>query len=166
MVDIVPSEGGWSRLDEAYRHIDVFHLNLQEAMQLTKCEHIGDVLDWLSEIKVSLTVVSYGEMGLYAVTHHDQLKMPAFKVEVVDQTGAGDALCAGIIDSLDRYNIDPLNLCKVQLDELAHVLMESQAAGTACVTGIGATSNVRKELMKALIREQGESVLAAVEAVK
>ncbi|MFH0850933.1 MAG: carbohydrate kinase family protein [Candidatus Bathyarchaeota archaeon] len=165
LVDAIPPTGGWGHMEEAYPYMDVLHLNLQEARQLTGQEHLGRVLDLLAENHVPLAVVSDGERGLYAVTDSSRLKMPAFKVKAVDQTGAGDALCAGIIDSLDRHGLNPLKLGEAPMDALTRVLMEAQAAGAACVTGIGAATNVNREITEALIRDQGEAVLAAVEAV-
>ena len=166
LVDAIPPTGGWGHVEEAYPHVDVLHLNLQEARQLTGREPLGGVLDRLAESHVPLTVVSDGERGLYAVAGGGRLRMPAFKVSAVDQTGAGDALCAGIIDSLSRHGLDPLRLGEAPMDVLARVLMEAQAAGAACVTGVGATTNVRVGLTEALIREQGEAVLEAVEAAE
>lgn len=166
LVDAIPPTCGWGHMEEAYRHIDVLHLNLQEASQLTGQGHLSRVLDRLAENPVPLTVVSDGERGLYAVTGGTRIRMPAFKVRAVDQTGAGDALCAGIIDSLCRHGLNPLNLGEAPLGALTRVLMEAQAAGAACVTGIGAATNVKRGLTEALIREQGEAVLAEVEAAE
>jgi sugar/nucleoside kinase (ribokinase family) len=164
LVDVVPPTDGWGCLKEAYRYIDVLHLNLQEATHLTDQENVVEALDRLAENHIPLTVVSDGKRGLYAITVGARLRMPSFKVEEVDQTGAGDALCAGIIDSLDRHGVNPLKLGETPLSTLTQVLMEAEAAGAACVTGIGASTNVKKAITEALIREQGGAVLAALEA--
>jgi len=161
LVDVIPPTGGWGHLEDAHRHMDVLHMNLGEAAQFTGRGSVGGVLDRLAGYRVPLTVVSDGERGLYAVAGGRRLMMPAFRVDAVDQTGAGDALCAGIIDAVDRLGLDPLVLGEAPTDALLRVLMMAQAAGAACVTGVGAATNVRSALTGALIREQGEAVLGA-----
>jgi sugar/nucleoside kinase (ribokinase family) len=83
--------------------------------------------------------------------------MPAFEVKAIDETGAGDALCAGLIHSL-------LNLkspSEASLIEFTHALLFGQAAGAACVTAPGATTAVTTKNVKQLIKEQGERILAS-----
>ena len=89
--------------------------------------------------------------------------MPPSSVQAVDATGAGDALCAGLVNSMARLGVDPAELAGAETRDLLTPLMEAQAAGAACVTGIGATANVRRSVTEALIEKQGGRVLEAVE---
>jgi len=163
LVDIIPPTGGWSHLNGAYRHMDCIHLNLHEAMQLTSRKRIREALNVLAENEVPLVLVSDGEHGLHALLGEKRIRMPAFSVRAVDQTGAGDALCAGLIESVSRRGLSLGGLGEAEADVILGVLMEAQAAGAACVTGIGATTNVRRSITEALIREQGNRVLEASE---
>jgi len=89
--------------------------------------------------------------------------MPAFKVPVVDPSGAGDALCAGIIRGLlrimDRNREGVSNLSE---KELVNVLLEGEAAGAACVTMVGTTTAVTEENVAGILKEQKEELLAYV----
>jgi len=163
LVDVIPPTGGWSHLNGAYRHMDCIHLNLHEAMQLTSSKRVREALNVLAKNEVPLVLISDGERGLNASLGESRIRMPAFTVRAVDQTGAGDALCAGLIESVSRRGLSLSGLGEADADVILGVLMEAQAAGAACVTGIGATTNVRRSITEALIREQGDRVLEASE---
>ena len=64
--------------------------------------------------------------------------MPAFDVTQIDPTGAGDPLCAGII-----HFIKTMNESFYELPFFTEALLFGQATGAACVTGLGATTNVQ-----------------------
>jgi sugar/nucleoside kinase (ribokinase family) len=162
LVDVIPPTGGWGHMDAAYGHMDVLHMNLREAMMLASADAEG-ALTHLARVGVPLVVVSDGGNGLVALHHGVRVRMPAFIVRAVDQTGAGDALCAGLVDSMAHLGLDPAKLEETDTRDLLRPLMEAQAAGAACVTGIGATANVRTSITDALIREQGDRVMEATE---
>ncbi len=162
LVDVIPPTGGWGHMDAAYRHTDILHLNMREAMMLASADAEG-ALTHLKGVGVPLVVVSDGGNGLVALHRGVRVKMPAFTVRAVDQTGAGDALCAGLVDSMARLGVDPARLAEADTRDLLQPLMEAQAAGAACVTGIGATANVRRSVAEALIEEQGGRVMEAAE---
>jgi fructokinase len=163
LVDVIPPTSGWSHLNGAYRHMDCVHLNLHEAIQLTSRKHVHGALNVLAGNKVPLVIVSDGERGVHASLGGVRIRMPAFSVQAVDQTGAGDALCAGLIYSMSRRGLSLGDLAEADMNVILEVLMEAQAAGAACVTGIGATTNVKRNITEALIREQGDGVLEASE---
>ncbi|MBM3205791.1 carbohydrate kinase family protein [Candidatus Shapirobacteria bacterium] len=71
--------------------VDVLLLNLEEAKLL------GD----LSVLKKTMVVTTKGEKGVVVnVPGKGEIKMEAFKVKMVDQTGAGDAFGSGFIAGL------------------------------------------------------------------
>ncbi|MCG2768605.1 MAG: PfkB family carbohydrate kinase, partial [Anaerolineae bacterium] len=61
----------------------------------------------------------------------ESLRMPAFEVNVMDATGAGDAFAAGFIAGVWQG---------WSLEETARL---ANAVGALCVTGLGATGGVR-----------------------
>ena len=58
----------------------------------------------------------------------------AEKVEAVDPTGAGDALCAGLIKALIDDGVSPGQLSALEAERLTTLMLRGQAAGAACVT--------------------------------
>ncbi len=80
--------------------------------------------------------------------------MPAFVVHQEDATGTGDALCAGIINAIIGKNVGLGQLH--DSDILVDLLLAGQATGAACVTGVGATTNVRPEIIERIMEDKDE----------
>jgi len=87
------------RLEVTLRH-DVVVGNAREAMTVTGTDTLDDALAALQRGMVGANlraaVVSRGALGSIAVTRGERIEAPAFAVDVVDTTGAGDAFAAGI----------------------------------------------------------------------
>lgn len=162
LVDVIqPTEPDWGHLTPALPHIDVLHLNTLEARLATGVsDPLGAALA-LRRLGANTVVVSGGSGGLTALRSGEAVKMPAFDVVEVDSTGAGDALCAGMIHNLLSLR-DPR---EATAPEFRAALLEGQAAGAACVTSPGATRAVTAENVRRLIREQGGRVLASTSSL-
>jgi fructokinase len=65
-------------------------LSGEELGPLLGTEEPGEAAQTLLDRSVALVLVSMGERGAYYVTETFQGSVPAFEVEVVDTTGAGD----------------------------------------------------------------------------
>jgi ribokinase len=78
----------------------------------------------------SAVVVTLGAEGAVLITADDALHVPAFDVEPVDTTGAGDAFCGALADALVRG------------DELAEAVRWATAAGACAVTKPGAQDSL------------------------
>ncbi|MBD3173005.1 hypothetical protein GF326_11090 [Candidatus Bathyarchaeota archaeon] len=142
-VDVIMPSGGWEYLEPDLGFIDVFHANREEAIDLVGVESIVDAVRWLTGAGVGLAVVSDASNGVTAGSDSFLVEMPAYAVESRDPTGAGDALSAGIIKHLVENNISRSELRDPET--VIELLLMGQAAGAACVTGIGATTNVIME---------------------
>jgi sugar/nucleoside kinase (ribokinase family) len=106
-----------------------------------------------------IAIVSMGDKGLIARTGEALFDMPAFKVPVVDPTGAGDALCAGvIIGLLQKMNFRRCNIVDLSINDIVDALLIGEAAGAACVTAVGTTTAVTEDNVKKILREQGEQL--------
>jgi fructokinase len=142
-VDVIMPSGGWGYLESSLGLIDVFHANREEALDLVGVESIVDAVRWLTGADVGLAVVSDGHNGVTVGSDSFIVEMPAYAVESRDPTGAGDALSAGIIKHLIENNVsrDELRNPETVID----LLLMGQAVSAACVTGIGATTNVTME---------------------
>jgi len=156
---IIPEEGGWKHLTEALPLIDVLHCNIHESTALTGKSDPEAAADILIDGGVGLITITSGSRGLTAATENTKLQMPAFRVNALDPTGAGDAFCAGMIHALLSDSIDREDLPTIPKGILKGILVQGAAAGAVCVTAAGATTAVTRELVDKLIREQGEDII-------
>jgi sugar/nucleoside kinase (ribokinase family) len=161
LIDVIrPHEEGWRRLRESLPLTDILHCNGYESEALTGEADPAAAADTILKKGVRLCLVTLGSEGLVAAWGETRLRMPAFGVEEVDQTGAGDAFCAGVIDALLQMGLDRNKLVAVAMSEMKPILLRGSAAGAACVTAPGATTAVTPGKVDALIKEQGEIVWA------
>jgi sugar/nucleoside kinase (ribokinase family) len=157
LVDVIrPYLGGWDALSGALPLVDVLHLNDLESTVLTGERNPITATRTLSKIGIPLILLTRGERGLIASLGTTLLKMPSFKVEALDTTGAGDAFCAGVINALTQADVTRDELRQLIKDKLVDILLEASAAGAACVTTAGATTAVTRENVDSLLTEQSE----------
>jgi len=160
---VTPHGHGWEPVTAALRWADIFHCNDAEAADITGEEEPEDATAALTRAGAKLAVVSRGERGLIARTGGVTLRMPAFKVPIVDPTGAGDAFCAGVVRGLIHSTRERRpELSSLPTENLARILLEGEAAGAACVTAVGTTTAVTRENVDRLLREQGSAILDRV----
>ncbi len=159
VVDVVPPTRGWGSLLDALGGVDVLHCNLDEARDMLGADEPREVLGGLAARGVGLAAVSDGAEGLHASTGVLYVHMPAFRVTEADPTGAGDALCAGLIDALIDHGVPPGRLGALDEETLTALMLRGQAAGAACVTGVGATKAVTRRNVDVLVREQASRLL-------
>jgi sugar/nucleoside kinase (ribokinase family) len=145
---------GWDYLEDAYPSIDIFHCNIQEGSALTGHADPGAMVDYLIAKGIRLVLVSDGGEGVTAGLDDIRVFMPAFVVHQEDATGTGDALCAGIINAIIGKNVGLGQLH--DSDILVDLLLAGQATGAACVTGVGATTNVRPEIIERIMEDKDE----------
>jgi len=158
---VKPYMHGWDFIISSMKWIDIFHCNEDEGKEITGEENPWEAAKYLRKKGTKMVVISLGEKGLIAISKNTIFDMPAFKVPVVDPTGAGDALCAGIIRGLLRIiDYKRQEISDLSEKELANVLLEGEAAGAACVTMVGTTTAVTEENVARILKEQKEELLA------
>jgi len=156
---VTPYQHGWEHLREALKLVDVFHCNDFEASDMTGITDFREALRTISNEGAKLAIVSMGEKGLVATANRTVFEMPAFKVPVVDPTGAGDAFCAGTIHALVEMMTDRLpHISKLSTDNIVDILLQGEAAGAACVTGVGTTTSVSAQKVNELMLQQGPAI--------
>lgn len=161
VIDLVrPFGKGWDFIHPALQYSDVLHCNVLELEGITGGLNIREGIKWIVRRGVKLPVISDGEKGLTAYFAGYVIQQPGFKVKAVDPTGAGDALCAGIIYKLFTATSSGKSIDDLSIDEIVDVLLYGQAAGAACVEEIGTTPGVTAERIQKLLREQAENVLS------
>lgn len=112
--------------------IDYFLPSLPEAQALTGLDDPVDVARSLLEEGVGVVGLKMGEEGCLVMPDAETIiRLPAFEVEAVDATGAGDAFAAGFIAGVWKG---------WSLERTARF---ANAVGALCVTGLGATGGIR-----------------------
>lgn len=160
MLDIVAPYGkGWGFVTKALPYCDLFHCNLLEASHITHRDEAVEALKALKTSGCRLPVITMGDKGLAALFEGELIEMPAFKVEVVDPTGAGDAFCAGLILKLSEK---PKPVRSYTIDEMVEVLVFGSACGAVCCTAAGTTTNVWRDKVESLLRSQGKKLKESV----
>ncbi|MEM3832971.1 MAG: carbohydrate kinase family protein [Thermoprotei archaeon] len=76
---------------------DILFVNRLEIIQLTGIQDILNGVYELINYGPSIVVVKLGSEGSLAVTKNKKIRVPAFKVKVINTTGAGDAFDAGFL---------------------------------------------------------------------
>ena len=71
-------------------HIDFFMPSMEEAEFLSGFKEPGDIAKYFLDLGVGSCIFKWGDMGSFITTRDSSVRMPAFKVDVVDTTGCGD----------------------------------------------------------------------------
>jgi len=167
IIDLVKPEGkDWNYIYPALNYSDIMHCNILELKGLSRKMNVKDGLRWLVEKGVRIPIISDGGRGVFSIFKETYIRQPAFKVKAVDPTGAGDALCAGIIFKIYDLLRSGKTLEDLSVDEVVKILLYGQAAGAACIGMIGATPGVTFERINGILDEQGEKVLSMTSVKK
>jgi len=134
------SKNRWmSVLEPCMPYIDVFLPSLGEAEQLSGETDLDKIADVFFRKGVKQLAIKLGEKGCYIRANPESagLIIPAYKVEAVDTTGAGDSFCAGFITGLVK------GMSFIDCGRFAN------AVGAHCVSSVGATTGIKpyKEIM-------------------
>ena len=126
------SSGRWLETVAPYlEHLDLFLPSQDEAERITGERGHREMAGFLLSRGVGTVVIKRAEKGCYLRTSEAELTIPAYNVEPVDTTGAGDAFVGGFLTGLLRGW--GLKRCA----ELAN------ACGACAVSALGATTGVR-----------------------
>jgi sugar/nucleoside kinase (ribokinase family) len=125
--------GRWmTLLEPSLPFIDYFIPSLPEAQAITGLNEPVDVARALNDHGAGVVVLKMGADGCLVMSaDNETLRLPAFDVDVVDATGAGDAFAAGFITGIWQ---------DWSLEKTAQF---ASAVGALCVTGVGASGGVR-----------------------
>jgi ribokinase len=78
----------------------VFMPNSRELALLTGIEDYVKGVEKMLELGIKIVAVKLGGKGCYVTDGRESHHVEAFKVQIVDTTGAGDAFCAGFLYGL------------------------------------------------------------------
>ncbi|GGD47768.1 carbohydrate kinase family protein [Paenibacillus nasutitermitis] len=142
---------GWDDTGEWYegiydlmREVDVFLMNETEAMHYTGLEKVEDCLQHIAQYG-SHIVIKLGDKGAVALKDGVRTYSPAYQVQAVDTTGAGDSFNAG-------YLYGYLNGM-----ETIDCLISGNACGALSVGSYGGSGGTPdRDGLKAFIRQKGK----------
>ncbi|MHC5036201.1 MAG: carbohydrate kinase family protein [Planctomycetota bacterium] len=112
-------------------HTDIFMASLEEAKRITGCEKVGEIAGRLREGGAGAVALKMGERGCFIEAEGETITLPAFPVEVVDTTGAGDAFAAGFLAG------------RVHEWSWEKTARFACATGALCCTRLGATEGIK-----------------------
>lgn len=124
--------GRWLSVLEPYLpHLDFLFGNHDELGHVTGHRTPAEIAAMLRTRGVGTVAVKMGEAGAYVDGAGWHGHVPAYAVEVVDTTGAGDAFCGGFLTAV------------LAGWELERATRFANAVGALCVTAVGGTTGVR-----------------------
>jgi sugar/nucleoside kinase (ribokinase family) len=115
----------------AMPYLDYFMPNLEEAQMITGLTDLDELCDFFLNAGAKHVVLKMGARGsLIKDKAGMRLRIPAFKVAVVDTTGCGDAWTGGFIAGLSRG---------MTIEEAAQL---GSACGSLVATGLGSDAGI------------------------
>lgn len=126
------AQGRWmSALAPCLPHLDVLFGNVDELSRIAGTDDPPRIAATLREQGPAIVAVKLGEHGAYVDGPDWRGAVPAFAVDVVDTTGAGDTFCGGFLAAwLLGW-------------DLPRVTRLANAVGAMCVTALGGSEGVR-----------------------
>lgn len=95
------ARGRWMRdLESSMPHLDLLFMNEDEARMITGCSDAGAAARVVREKGAREVVIKLGRSGCAIFAEGREIRCPAFDVDAVDTTGAGDCFVAGFLAAL------------------------------------------------------------------
>ena len=116
------------RMRSILKSIDLLFLNEFEAMKLAHVENPKKAAEDIFKSGVKIVALKRGDKGCFILSEEGTIILPAFRVKVVDATGAGDAFAAGFLVSV------------IEERGLQEAARFANAVGALSVTKIGGRS--------------------------
>ena len=140
------TSGKWlERIEGCLRHTDIFLPSREEAMLISRRQTPRQIGEFFLAYGIETFVLKLGEGGCYVRTASDELTLPAYAVDVLDTTGAGDAFDAGFLAG---------RLKGWDVEKCARF---ANACGALCTTRIGTSAGI--ETMEAVLAFMEEATL-------
>ncbi len=156
--DMVPMTGGETMEDlrEAMPYLDYFLPNREEASLLTGLSDPDEMADCLLTYGIGTVVIKLGSEGCLVKSRKERHRIPAFSVDAVDTTGAGDNFAAGFITAV------------LDGGELLECGLFASAVAALSTEAVGATKAVmnKDQVMEFLLKNKTEQAYRLMEKDK
>jgi ribokinase len=86
---------GMDELRPYLSYVDILLPNKMGAMTLTQKKTPLEAAKEFIKMGIKTVVITLGAKGAMAITENSIIESPAFKIQPIDATGAGDAFCGG-----------------------------------------------------------------------
>ena len=135
-----PSEAeAVKQMNAVIKYADIMKVSDEEAVMLTGEAELESAAEKLSEAGPAVVAVTLGSSGVLTVSKNGIQKIPAFKVEAVDTTGAGDSFWGGFLSAFLELGKRPEELTDKDIE---HCAVTGNAAAALCVTKRGGIPSV------------------------
>ncbi len=139
---IEDGDGARGRIDRLLERCDVVKASDEDLRWIDPNRSAEQIArTWLS-LGPSIVAVTLGERGALAMSAAGEVHVPAYKVNIVDTVGAGDAFMTGLIDAL--WSLDLLgaqrrnDLAEISTDALTRVVRTAALTSALTVARAGA----------------------------
>lgn len=120
--------------------VDLLILNEVEAMQLVGANTVAEAeVELSAKYPSSQILLTLGKQGVRFMHAKATVDVPAFKVEAIDTTAAGDTFIGYFLTSYLAANAETAGLCA---ERLTRALQTACAAAAICVTRAGAAPSI------------------------
>lgn len=99
---IAPSEHTLALLRPCLPYVDYFMPSMEEAEFISGLSEPAEIARFFLDLGATTCIFKWGANGSFIATADSSERIPAFKVDVTDTTGCGDAYCAGFIAGLKQ----------------------------------------------------------------
>lgn len=97
---IGPNDQTMDMIRDCLVHVDYFMPSMEEAEFLSARTDPNDIADFFLNLGVGTCIFKWGARGSLIANKDGTRRIPAFKVNVVDTTGCGDAYCGAFVRGL------------------------------------------------------------------
>ncbi|MCK4716554.1 MAG: carbohydrate kinase [Candidatus Marinimicrobia bacterium] len=136
-------ESLWNTKEDAYNvlktvasNVQILKMSLEEALFLSGEDSLSKAVPKLFFNKTKILAITLEKNGCFLKNQHAAVEVPAYKVEVKDSTGCGDAFLTGLLTGIIQSDKTPEDLNK---EEMYAIGQFANGAGAITVTRYGAT---------------------------
>lgn len=133
-----------AKMDELLKRIDILILNKEEAAILTGVDYRKekDIITRIAEMHNGINVITKGEQGVTVVAGGKIYSAKLKRFNVVDETGAGDALGSGFVSGIMKTN------------DIEHAIKLGLANAKYAISEKGATTGILSEEQNNLVEKE------------
>ena len=118
-------------IKDSLQMIDFITPNEDEARYFSGKENPEEMADVFLSYGVSNVIIKMGSKGCFFKNASETVTLPAYKIDAVDATGAGDNFVAGFVSELVKGNT------------VKNALSFANACGAICTTAVGAKTALK-----------------------